>query len=99
MKMLSVILLLLASIHVAAYDNDTSLVVEETYDCEISGCVLACLTVRGDKQILANKARKVTIRNYPSGNVEYYFVERGLSNAVRILLGNGNLQCILSGLR
>ncbi len=92
-----IFLLMTLATHANANGNEQ--LIEESYDCEIGGCVLACVTPRGDRQVVSDSARQVQIRHFPSGNVEYVLTERSGSNPVRRWFDHDSLQCVLTGLR
>lgn len=69
------------------------------YSCKMEGCLIICKDDKEkDFQVLAKDAKTVKTFNYPNGNMEFY-VDRGSKGKERVIIGQKNLYCKITGIR
>lgn len=99
MKKLLLPLLFAISLPLSSNAQGAEDIFQTQYSCEMDGCSIIC---KDDKekafQVLAKGAKIVKTFNYPNGNMEFY-VDRGINGKERVIIGQKNLYCKITGIR
>jgi len=73
-------------------------IISNIYKCIDRGCSLSCMNSKNNWSSISDKAEKVTVTHYASGNVEYLLQYKDKSRGNEaILISNFRLQCRLAG--
>jgi len=72
--------------------------ISNIFKCIDKGCSLSCMNSKNNWSAISNKAEKVTVTHYTSGNVECFlhYNDKTKGNET-ILISQFRLQCKLSG--